>query len=322
MPSADGLFNRPTADIILRSSDGVDFRVHKLILLEASEAFEQIFSLPSSSAEDDLPVLDLAEDSKTLSALLGFYYPGQGGYIQDLDLMGRVIIAAEKYIMPGILRQLELALRDYTSMNPVRVYALACRFGFSSLATIAAREALKHPSPGPPIPELNLISATAYYNLLSYRAKCFEIINKNEITDCFALAENTRAIPTFYSPSADSLGFCSTCKEKWWEHGYGPMLRDAFNSCIVGRTVVAPLFVRSLLNMIQSSCKYCYSSKMGALWEHHLRLEKYLDQEIAKVRIHKHCIFCRDLMQSAIHLVDTLRVQGLNHWLLSYCVSV
>ena len=167
--------------------------------------------------------------------------------------------------MPDILRQLELALRDYTSMKeePVRVYALACRFGFSSLAAIAAREALKHPSPGPPIPEFNLISATAYHNLLSYRRKCFEIINRDEITNCSALVKNTRAIPTIHSAftMGGSLGNCETCQAKWWKYGYGPMLRGAFNSCIVGHTAVAPLFVCGLLNLIQGSCKDCYTKK-------------------------------------------------------------
>ena len=44
-------FNKPTADVILRSSDDVDFRVHKVILAEASPVFEGMFSIPQPPAE-------------------------------------------------------------------------------------------------------------------------------------------------------------------------------------------------------------------------------------------------------------------------------
>ncbi|EMD39269.1 hypothetical protein CERSUDRAFT_122690 [Gelatoporia subvermispora B] len=47
-------FTKSSADVIIRSSDGVDFRVHRIVLAEASPVFEGMFSLPQGprSAKD------------------------------------------------------------------------------------------------------------------------------------------------------------------------------------------------------------------------------------------------------------------------------
>ncbi|KAI0698249.1 hypothetical protein BC835DRAFT_1466668 [Cytidiella melzeri] len=43
-------FNLPTADVVFRTSDHVDFHVHKLILSIASPFFTGMFSLPQPSS--------------------------------------------------------------------------------------------------------------------------------------------------------------------------------------------------------------------------------------------------------------------------------
>lgn len=74
----------PDADVIIRSSDSVDFRVRKTVLAEVSAFFKQMFSLPqedcrntsvSSSSNDstrsaELPVIPVAEDEDELSLFL------------------------------------------------------------------------------------------------------------------------------------------------------------------------------------------------------------------------------------------------------------
>ncbi|KAI6023597.1 hypothetical protein PISMIDRAFT_18795 [Pisolithus microcarpus 441] len=67
-------FDHAKADVILRSSDGVDFRVFELFLSLASPFFETLFDLPQPSQaanadteiEDGLPVFPVSEGSKTL----------------------------------------------------------------------------------------------------------------------------------------------------------------------------------------------------------------------------------------------------------------
>ncbi|KDQ20466.1 hypothetical protein BOTBODRAFT_308158 [Botryobasidium botryosum FD-172 SS1] len=70
-------FSSPTADVILRSSDDVQFKVHRLLLVEASPFFRTMFDLPQPSTPlaDALPVVDFAEPEQVLDTLLRWIYP-------------------------------------------------------------------------------------------------------------------------------------------------------------------------------------------------------------------------------------------------------
>jgi hypothetical protein len=71
-------FDVPDANIIIRSSDLVDFRVHKSVLALASPFFRDLLSLPQpsdSESVDGLPMVELPEDSELLSCLVSFLYP-------------------------------------------------------------------------------------------------------------------------------------------------------------------------------------------------------------------------------------------------------
>lgn len=76
--SPSELFDVPDANLIIRSSDSVDFRVHKPVLAMASSVFKDLFSLPQpsdSKSDDDFPVVNLPEDSELLHCLLSIIYP-------------------------------------------------------------------------------------------------------------------------------------------------------------------------------------------------------------------------------------------------------
>lgn len=77
--------NDSEADVILRSSDGVDFRVRKAVLSEASTFFREMFTLPQGNASsndigeeepavDELPVVPVAEDQDILHVFLRYVY--------------------------------------------------------------------------------------------------------------------------------------------------------------------------------------------------------------------------------------------------------
>ena len=103
-------FDHAKADIVLCSSDNVDFRVFKLFLSLASPVFETLFVIPQPVEEsegqeirDGLAVVPVAEDSKTLHALLHFCYPytlaDDPKLLQDaLDVLN----AAKKYSLDAI----------------------------------------------------------------------------------------------------------------------------------------------------------------------------------------------------------------------------
>ncbi|KAF8256439.1 hypothetical protein EI94DRAFT_1766821 [Lactarius quietus] len=94
--------NVPEANIILRSSDQVCFRVHKALLAMSSQFFEDLLSLPQppdGELVDGLPVIQLPEDAVLLNSLVSFLYPiprvGPGSYERVFALLS----ACQKYDM-------------------------------------------------------------------------------------------------------------------------------------------------------------------------------------------------------------------------------
>ncbi|KZT69331.1 hypothetical protein DAEQUDRAFT_638110, partial [Daedalea quercina L-15889] len=75
---ASSLFDNPQADLILRSCDGVDFRVFRSILAVSSDVFADMFETGQSRNEElrnGCPVVYVQEDSKTMDGLLRIIYP-------------------------------------------------------------------------------------------------------------------------------------------------------------------------------------------------------------------------------------------------------
>ena len=71
-------FNVSDANLIVRSSDLVDFRVHKSVLAMVSPFFQDLLSLPQpsdSESVDGLPVVQLSESSELLNSLISLIYP-------------------------------------------------------------------------------------------------------------------------------------------------------------------------------------------------------------------------------------------------------
>jgi BTB/POZ domain len=65
------------ANLVIRSSDFVNFKVHKPVLAAASPFFKDLLSLhqpPDSESVDGLPVVQLSEDSELLSTLVSMLY--------------------------------------------------------------------------------------------------------------------------------------------------------------------------------------------------------------------------------------------------------
>lgn len=123
-------FDSPDADLVLKSSDGVEFRVFKQILAQGSKFFQTMFTLPSeSNTTTELPVIDLAENSQLISSLLQFLYPIPDPSIQSLDDLNHLIAVVIKYDMPGVLHSLRRLLisHDLAAVDPFVAYTIAVR---------------------------------------------------------------------------------------------------------------------------------------------------------------------------------------------------
>ncbi|KAI0765980.1 hypothetical protein BC629DRAFT_1270015, partial [Irpex lacteus] len=178
-------FDKPTADVILQSSDNVHFRVRKGILAEASSVFDELFThaTPALNASlrcgdemiDGVPVITMTETSSVLTFILHLSYPPSEVQhtLDNMDDALGAMTASHKYMMPYAekvaAKQLALVV---AKDDAIRVYAVACKRGMPEVMEIAARIWLDQPSVHESIAELADISAMDYHNLLKYREAC------------------------------------------------------------------------------------------------------------------------------------------------------
>ncbi|CAL1697778.1 unnamed protein product [Somion occarium] len=184
-------------DIVLRSSDKVDFYVVRVILCLASPFFKTLFSLkqPSRTPHPDdtttaegIPVIEVPENAQTLDHLLRICYPILDPVVADIVEVGNVLESALKYDMEQPIKLMKKALRDAFNVEPLQVFAVACRLGLEGQAISAAKSfraaaILKHdtlsgkfpahewaqtPAALAYVPNMNAISAGAFYRLIHY----------------------------------------------------------------------------------------------------------------------------------------------------------
>ncbi|KAI0919033.1 hypothetical protein AcV5_002054 [Taiwanofungus camphoratus] len=174
-------FNRNDADMILRSSDEVDFRTHRVIISFTSDS---LFTTPGfvntpMDDQDGLAVFTLSEDAQTLDQLLRICYPTVDPVLDKTEDIEAVLVAAVKY-------QIEVAQVFYAKalMNPkilqcdpFSVYAITCRFLLKEQTHAAAKVTLYHHLPvrttSHSFPNaLKDLPATSLLDLIQYRDEC------------------------------------------------------------------------------------------------------------------------------------------------------
>ncbi|OSX57016.1 hypothetical protein POSPLADRAFT_1158028 [Postia placenta MAD-698-R-SB12] len=171
-------FDRADADVILRSSDHIDFHVHRAKLSIASSFFNAMFSLPQTSDTHlDVQIVDVTEDSSTMNAILRMCYPVVDRSISSFAVLSSALRAALKYDMELAVELCKQSLRLWVHSQPLQVYAVACRVEDESIARLAAVKLLLryirgdigkdgaafltfcHPE-SPPMPELDILGDT------------------------------------------------------------------------------------------------------------------------------------------------------------------
>ena len=162
-------FDQCTTDLVLRSSDGVEFHVFSQILIVASPIFKNMLSDAQPSAarsvtttdsiDPETPVVPLSEDSDTLDALLRIVYPiEKPNKARTLTDIPPVLEAALKYIMEWPTSVLKQELLSFVADRPLQVWAIACQHGLEDVARRAAERQEPHledhvPSSIDPIPQ-------------------------------------------------------------------------------------------------------------------------------------------------------------------------
>ncbi|KIP07134.1 hypothetical protein PHLGIDRAFT_127839 [Phlebiopsis gigantea 11061_1 CR5-6] len=309
VPLTQHLFNSPSADVILRSSDNVDFRAHKIILAEASSILEAIFSLPQPTSatsasvstpnsdanyliEEGLPIVPFPENSRTLNALLGILYPGKGARDMDISLAADVLVAADKYSFLGVVTQMEVILSQSRLIeeNPMRLYALARRYDMPELAKKSAKETLLHPFPGPHIAEFKDVPATALYDLFTYRNKCIQLLETLLVNPSANVWETDQCpIPRYGFRAYYNQGFTMQCGNNGHVrtveiNDFLHLVKREYALRVSGSTLKSSSLWDSCISRLYS-CAFCMSTIAPQLLEFNDRLAAILDAQISQASL-------------------------------------
>ena len=122
------------ADVILQSSDGTNFRVHKAVLAESSLFFSNMFSLAQPADDeivDGFPVVRLPENAEVLHSLVTMLYPIPSVIPNSYDKVLDLLASSQKYEMAAIQSSIraEVRCKSYSTLTgngSFHAYAIAC----------------------------------------------------------------------------------------------------------------------------------------------------------------------------------------------------
>ena len=162
-----------SGDLIIRSSDAVDFRVSSVILKFSSDVFSTMLEACQAGGgevRDGCTVVQFQEDSETLDCLFRILYPRKAPAFDDVAKVSSVLCAALKYDLDKAVEVVSGALRAFAPTVPLRVWCIAIRCRQESEARAAADEMVRQSLQVLDLSsnELQDLHAGAYYRLLLY----------------------------------------------------------------------------------------------------------------------------------------------------------
>jgi BTB/POZ domain-containing protein len=174
-------FDVHDANFILRSSDNVDFRVHKSVLAIVSPFFRDLLSLPQppySESVDGLSMVQLSEDSELLTSLVSMLYPVRPVIPKSYDKVYHLLVACQKYDMVSVQSSIRAEVNRGEFPAPkgaeaFPAYAMASSRGLIPEMEDAARKTLDYPLTFEILgEELRLFEGWALRDLASFRKRC------------------------------------------------------------------------------------------------------------------------------------------------------
>ena len=206
---ANAPFDDRRADLVLHSSDGVNFFVFKLILSLASSVFADMFTFPlpatPQDSSDEPPVVQLPEDAETLDMALRYCYPIPSPEVVSLRDARILLEFARKYQVDVIKHSLMRFLTDTIEHNPASIYGLASTYEYPDVAAKALQSSLMVPIYLLHSPELQYSTMKQYEALIHYHISCGRVAS--------AVSTRRNWIPnklTTFSCKGNGLG-CSVC---------------------------------------------------------------------------------------------------------------
>lgn len=187
------------ADVVFRSSDGMNFKAPRIVLSLASASFQDMFRLPQSTPStsrpaglsidsslrcpspyrsdsvdaDGLPIVQCTETGTVLDNLFRLSYPIRDPTFSGIGDICATLEADMKLDMPQATYILRRELNSCIPTTPLRVYAIACLLEIQEDAQSAAAEVLKKNARDTYVDEMEEITAGAYQRLLNYSHPTF-----------------------------------------------------------------------------------------------------------------------------------------------------
>ncbi|KAJ7645509.1 hypothetical protein DFH06DRAFT_1211562 [Mycena polygramma] len=272
------------ADLILQSSDNVNFFVYRLLLSLVSPVFKDMFAMPqpvSESAAESHPVIPVAEDSETLHKILTWCDPRVFPALGTLEEIQIVLRVADKYCMESVTKRVgEMLAFGISGLCPsgsgsVRVYAIAVRYNLTALAHKAARcslDAKWEDLMNEDSPELAHVPASALHRLQQYRLACGTVAKKAAVDW------------TWITEATGIVSECSVCASslpprhwsKWWAR-YMAIAADELYRNPSGVAVTPELAIIPLAYL--GSCGDCGRTE-GETYQELVRFNKVFVKEI------------------------------------------
>ena len=167
-------------NLILRSSDSVDFYIIEGLIRFVSPFFDGKFPLKEHEEVDGRPVIVVPERSEVLRGLLDVIYPGEDDpEIPDCHLYGEMVRAARKFEISTAEKKLEKHGMALAYKEPLRMYAIAISLDLVEVARLAALNTLSQPLRDMTfVDELDQITGADLFRLMRFRFNCAEAILK------------------------------------------------------------------------------------------------------------------------------------------------
>ncbi|TFK84567.1 hypothetical protein K466DRAFT_665077 [Polyporus arcularius HHB13444] len=308
-------FDYPDWDVALRSSDGVLFRLHKMILGKASPVFEGMFALPADpAAPGQLQIVDMTEDADTLEHLLRIIYPVPPPTITAVPELVSLLETMKKCQMQDFVTALEqqmMGLLQSDTLQPLRAYTLAYIHKMKRLARAAARRLLLYPhslEPDSMPPEYIDIPASATWLLVEYRQDCRKVAEAAVDDALWMATRSSGRKPVWISHKGRVMDVSGswawvTCSDPahpasnvdlgrqnsqllvcdWWKE-YNAAAKEALKSCPSGEVVMRSGVLRPAVKKA-ATCGQCSGKAWEELVDYSQLLAKRIDDVTSLVQI-------------------------------------
>ncbi|KAJ7580283.1 hypothetical protein C8J56DRAFT_752899, partial [Mycena floridula] len=178
----------PDADLILRTTDEVDFHIQRIFLTLQSPVFATMFTLPQPKNES-VPTIPFPRSAHDLNLLMGYCDP-RNVPSTELEDMQCVLEMADQFEMYRILARVEKTLEksgEFIEKEPFKVFVIAVQHRFETVARLTAKETLRFTMEERPfIPEMTRISGAAVHYLNQYYFACRKAVADHLVLSAYS----------------------------------------------------------------------------------------------------------------------------------------